>query len=735
MERLRNRWRKDGKARTWGLRLATAASLAWGGAAAEFALAQQLDPALDGPAITNTLEGAEEGTGVWPAEPSVVRDLEALREFDEARIWANRTLAALLRLQRAKRLGDDDASGAIERLEQLSQEAMSADLPLAPGAARNGVVRTGRAIDRRVAIWRKVHELNRHPGDSVAAAFDIGAWQRQMSQFDESLGRGAEADSWRNYLLLGDAFRVSANNEPGARLLARRMLSRIASPDLSDQQRSWLRWRTESIEPILRETANEPVDYVQFLKDLELFESSSGASGAAALGFHYQRLRWSSDPRARELAQQIDAHYRGANLRVAVREDLLERFLPQAAPEQAPVSDTILGAEVEGQSLTKTRLGLRFIPDDRRIRMALEVSGDVFSRTTASVGPATFHNDGMSQFTATKEILVGPDGITALGAEAIAEDDSQVAEIETDFDSVPLVGSLARAIAMKQREDQESDIAYEVESRVAERARQRLDEEVDRRLEEAEQRFAARVLAPLRKINLHPATIAAGSTSDRLHIFARVASDDQFSAISPRPLAPGDSLASVQIHESTINNVLEQLRFHGRREKLPVLIEELAGVLKGSRAPLPPEIAEELPDDVEIEFAETDPVRVRFENDSAVLSLSIAELSAGRRAWYDFTVIARFQAKREGLQVAFSRAGHIELKGEDLNFRDQVALRGVFTKVFASQRVVRLAPETFVNDQRLANLEVTQCVASEGWLGLAVGPRARVARREGSQPQ
>ena len=66
--------------------------------------------------------------------------------------------------------------------------------------------------------------------------------------------------------------------------------------------------------------------------------------------------------------------------------------------------------------------------------------------------------------------------------------------------------------------------------------------------------------------------IAAQTTVDRAIMRLRLAGDEQVGSHTPRPQAPADSLASVQIHESVLRNVVERLNLDGRTFTLPQLL-------------------------------------------------------------------------------------------------------------------------------------------------------------------
>ena len=68
-----------------------------------------------------------------------------------------------------------------------------------------------------------------------------------------------------------------------------------------------------------------------------------------------------------------------------------------------------------------------------------------------------------------------------------------------------------------------------------------------------------------------------------------------------------------------------------------------------------------------------------------------------------------------------AREGIIELIGPTLRSSDRVRLQVMFNKVFARNKPLSLLGEPMAQDPRLAGLAVTQFVAEEGWLALAVG--------------
>ena len=110
-------------------------------------------------------------------------------------------------------------------------------------------------------------------------------------------------------------------------------------------------------------------------------------------------------------------------MRIAVTADLLNRIMPKREPEYAPVRDNIQGAQVRGQSLMASEVAVRLIPDPHRVRLSLEVNGEVASLTRSTAGPATFFSDNESSYIARKPMEITLRGIS-MGETQVAVDNS-----------------------------------------------------------------------------------------------------------------------------------------------------------------------------------------------------------------------------------------------------------------------------------------------------------------------
>ena len=403
-------------------------------------------------------------------------------------------------------------------------------------------------------------------------------------------------------------------------------------------------------------------------------------------------------------------------------------MMPKRDPEYAPVQDTIQNVPVHGQSLTANEITVRMIPDANHVHLALEVNGEVASVTHSTSGPATFYNDSEASYMARKPFEISLRGIRTGPTEVDVDNNSKLRGVDTDFRGVPIVGQVVRRVAESQYEQRKADADSEVREKIAAKAKERIDREATAQLAAASKRLHEEVLDPMDSLLLDPTMISAETTEKRFSMRIRLAGPDQLGGYTPRPQAPADSLASVQIHESMINNVLERLELDGQTFDLAGLGQRLAQRLHRFR----PQPVDPDQEDVKISFAAKDALRVHCNDGRLEITLAIARLSKGARKWKDFQVRAFYRPAVQGRRIDLNREGIVQLIGPRISISGQIALRGVFSKVFSQKEPIHATPATFVNNPKLQGLAFTQLVIDDGWIGAAIGPQRVAAQTAGA---
>ena len=588
---------------------------------------------------------------------------------------------------------------------------------------RAAVLRTRYALKRRLEVWRRVRDIVDGQTTMVSVRIqDDAHLATQIQDVLDYINQSEHGAAWKEYLLLDEiSALVDSGTTTQRREIARRVLARTESPRLRDRQIAVLAKPPFSDLTVeLRRWATEPVDYLALLDDIEAYEESRLARAAHALAKQFQNARWSSNEAIQDLSQTLNAHYRNANVRVAASSELLNRLLPPVAPSDDDIDEVIFGARVWGHSRTLTQLEAKLIPDRTRWRVGLEASGEVESETAANAGPATFYNDALSQYLARKLILADRNGVVVWGAEAEADSEAGLRGLATDFDGIPILGWLARSIALDEHDKQFRGARRAAEERLAQRASERLDEEVHTRLAEGEEAFEKKLLNPLRGLQLQPLALDMRTTNKRLIGRYRFAADHQLGANTPRPRAPSDSLLSVQVHESALNNVLEQLELNGKETDLRQLYSDIAD--KFAKPDI--EAPEDIPPGVTIRFAKEEAVRVRCEQGRVVVTMRIAELKQSRQhRWRNFSVRAYYVPDPTQLRANLVREGSVELSGRHVTSYDRIALSGIFSKTLSRTRPFNMINKRLAESEDLQDLQVTQFVVTNGWIGVALGPK------------
>jgi len=459
-------------------------------------------------------------------------------------------------------------------------------------------------------------------------------------------------------------------------------------------------------------------ELVRLLDAVERFELSTTPEDAAVAARAAGVLEATGHPGAAGLAKAVRDHYLAANVRLAIHQLFLEKLLPEASVTTGPVDDVVLGRKVRGTRTVQRTTTIRFVPDADELCFDLEVHGDVESRTVTESGPVSLTSRGASSFTVRKPIKLSTAGLLFGDATGVASNRSQLANVQTSFDSVPIMRSLVRNIAKSQHEETLPEANREVIDHIVSKACREVDAQAEPKFVEVSDRIRERVWEPLVRLGLEPTPVAMETTATTATLRLRLAAEDQLAAHTPRPRAPTDALFSLQVNESTLNNALERLGLAGRRFSL----EELLGMLY-ERAGFEPRVPDDLPEGVFVSFARSQPLRVECRDGLVHMRVALDAIESGRRSWYDIIARVAYKPAHAAPQVFLEREGPVQLSGPGHQGRIEFALRTIFGKIFPKERPIPVLPERLVKNPRLEGLAVLQAVSTDGWLALALGLR------------
>lgn len=682
----------------------------------------------------------------WPVTTRLDEQLSALAgSRGAAADWSTQVTRVMGQLRNLPRLGDDRAGDMIDQLKQLTLQGESAAEAMDDRPQQVQWLRAVHSLNRRVKVWKPVWEVTRtshqtwmvtdQVGDSGGLLVLVDDVIKSVQNVRSDLHQTGDEAGWTAYLLLDEVenaatakYRDVAKREERS-IVAQRLLSRLSWHALQEVHLRWLdRDSVRELAAAVRPWARGAVDYADLLGQIERQEADAIDLAAIEIADAVQTLRFADNPYAVEIADALSAYYRNANVRMAISQDILNRMLPTIDPKSVPVNTTVLGNRVRGTSQISSQLGITLIPSPDRWTLNLQTVGNVATRSTGFSGPVSVRTSGNSKFVAATPIVISDSGVTVGNLDVNVNSHSRLSGIQTDYDRWPLVGSLVRSIA-EDRYQEVKPLSNRITDRkikqeVASEIKTKLDDQVD----SATDQLTTMVLGPLGRLKLDPQVIDMQTTEDRLLARYRLAGDWQLAAFTPRPRAPRSSLMSVQVHQSAINNTLEQLVPRDKPMAIANVITN-AMTMFGRDVTLP----EDLPSDVTIQFARTRPITVEIEDGKLWVTMRIVRLSNGKAIdLTQFIVRAAYSPVVDGLNASLVRDGHLRISGPGMSMRERLPVRAIFNKVLDSDRPLPMTLPMLAEHPAMADLAVSQLELRGGWIGIALSEQdaPRVALKE-----
>ncbi|MFM7564154.1 MAG: hypothetical protein ACKO81_14120 [Planctomycetota bacterium] len=664
----------------------------------------------------------------WPKPAFLLERVSGVTFIAGMETWTRRTSELLDELHTLPNLADPRVVTILGELEQQTAvleplvirfsnvPTNNADEALGPESLE--LRRLAYKLRQQIDVWYATHELAVRNISSFGDV-DQGTVVSGLLVCRQRLSLPGVNPEWQRYLVLDQldtAFNSLQSSPQEKRAAARRFLARLHSPILTDEQRDFLPKQVapEMVEQ-LKVAAREEVRLEALLTEVEALQENRNGVAQHRVNQMFQNLAWHDDPAARELAATLDTHFRNSNFRVSVSAEMLNLLLPDTGEVQEPVNENVFGAEVRGQSRVANRLQIRLIPDTSRIQMRLEAMGKVFSQTEAQRSGFTIQNVGDARFQVFKRLAIGRDGITADQPEAWSRSTSKMVGMQSELDGVPVLGWVARRVAERKIAEQSPQVENYTRKRLESAIKQKFNTEIEKQLSEMQGYLYSNMIEPLTALELEPTPLEMRSTDSRVIMRYRLAGFDQMGGNTARPRGLQNSLLSMQIHETALNNLLNRIELNGNEYTAAELTAHLANVFGWQST----DTAQSR--DATFEFAPFDPIRVTFAHGSAAVQLNLKRLRIGNgKTWKNLTATCNFIPQAEGGKILFVQDGSgVELTGHRLNLRDQVAVRAIFTALFKDQYELPILPKNIA--QKLGpSATITQLELNDGWIGLSV---------------
>lgn len=419
------------------------------------------------------------------------------------------------------------------------------------------------------------------------------------------------------------------------------------------------------------------------------------------------------------------------NVHFSISEDLLSRLVSDYRTETGCIADCILGAWVTGSQVTTVNVRADVRPSADRANFQLVVSGNTRSNTTGRREPATVFTRGDHYFTISKPVWFDGDRVTHDPATISVDPNNTTLGVRTDYDRIPLIGSLVRSIARQRVAESRGQSEAIAARKLSDQALPEFETEAARQLADMDTEVHDKILQGLRDHQIAPDTVSARSSNTHIAVSSRTLGARLGGSRQPElPLSVTGM--TIQVHESALNNSTDALGLNGRtinendvqgeiEKALSEILHREISLTKDAEENAEP--TEEPADPAEppstFVFSATDPVRVMFGDGEVTLVLRTGVLQEGKEDIPEQIIRIPFVITMEGGQLILE-PGTIGVSSVDEVDRLKQVTRATQIRRILGRRFKRqeLDPTLELTNASDETVEVTlqSITFADGWL-------------------
>ena len=505
---------------------------------------------------------------------------------------------------------------------------------------------------------------------------------------DALLGRSKSGADWRKYLdwpaLEGQA---SSGQAADPRVL-RDLEKKLGSPEMGLDMPQFVRVRkavtkyAELADAARGDGAKQFSDRLDKLSSALLTASASGqAEALAPVAPILERLVESGQ------APGVVAAIRGANSRpnihLEVAEDLLAPAVNRPVDQVQPVDDVVLGTRIRGTGHTTGNVRLDFVPSGEKAVFDIILGATNISHTRGTQGPVTVNSRGVTAIDARRRIFLDEFNVAAAPVEASADTNSTVTGmgINARFGK-----RLIRRIATKKIAESKAQAESIAEGKARDRIRTQFGEQTEPAVAQMRDQFQQKVRAPLQARGLYPESFHMHTTDRHLRIVARKSLAGQLAAFSSPPAASADNIITAQIHESAVNNILEE-KLGGK----VVTQDDVTRIAKEQNLKMPDSLGSD-PDAEQktwaITFAKYRPVTVATSESRVKVTVRGDKFVSGERSFPGMDIAAVYAVGQGPKGPVLVREGNVQISPPGFKSGDrkltmaETSLRRILQKRF-----------------------------------------------------
>jgi hypothetical protein len=429
---------------------------------------------------------------------------------------------------------------------------------------------------------------------------------------------------------------------------------------------------------------------------------------------------------------EVKGYFNAPNFAVQIGKELIDLGVGGPVDETAPIDDVILGTTVHGMGRTvgQTHAELNVDPNTAAnfatfdaVLLAVNHSNNVGRN-----GPVCIYTTGETSLAACKRFWIDAAGVHVYPAAASAQACTTINNI-VSIKGRQFVEKIAWRRAGKQKGEAEAIASQHAAARVG----ARVNAQADPPVQNANERYQAKVVKPLEERRAFPRALHFATDPTGLVIHATVGLEDQLTSLSdigpPSLTQPADM--SVAIHESMVNNLAESVLAGVRLND--DMVQRIAVDLTGSVPDkLKPENNQEpftivFPAE---QIPRVQPVTVSFANNGFSVTLRGSEFYTGDKKQPGMYITANYKFAKAPEGYKAVRQGELQIYGFGLKpgtrlsarqLTIKTALQTKFGKVFEPEikfQGFKFAQGKLASAGQFVPREI---IAQNGWLVIGYG--------------
>ena len=612
--------------------------------------------------------------------------------------------------------------------------------------------------DVRRALKNNVDMLQLTEAQPAAVSAAIRSVNRDLTALDGFLQRGGSEKqaNWRRYLKwdeLQKRLRDDRLAPGGLRDIYRKFTAKQKGLNLPafDQVARGMQ-RLDNAMRMVR--SKSPEDrFAENLEDLAIavqrWQSDLDNNAAQTITQQLQWLR--STGQLTHIVNRVEQRFNRPNLRMTITGRIVNELLADTRCQRDPVAMCLFGAWVTGTTDSQVGYQAQLVPSPNSAVLELVVGGSAYTRAVGRQRRVGVHTRANTGLWARKQLIFTASGLQATPTMASARTSQRICGVEVNrLFFRRIIGRLALRRARRLKPCAEGVADCQARTKLARQMDQQsapMIDDANRRLRDAEAR--------MRKQGVYPDVVHVRSTSEHVIIDA-LKTDGRFVSASTNPpfISMGND-ATIQVHQSTLNNILAR-RFGGMTIDNERIVRELEAANQEVPAELLPQTneegQEEEPDSWSISLDQDLPCSLTFKDGNARVAVRCRSLTqyeetdGGRPKGTTITdaieLAATYRLTAPNGNLRADRIGDVEIKFVESPPR--LSSTQIAYKTFLMRKIGSLFRDSFSiddlpedeNTRRLRDVKLRQFASNDGWLALGVDiPPGMIAEMRASQPR